>query len=90
MLPGFALYASRIIVFESFLVNCERLLEEEMELVQHNSQKIPGSVQYVISRYRKMPQVVFDESAMLVYNYREEEKERHLELIFLQGRKPVL
>jgi len=58
------------------------VMDEEMELVQHNSQKIPGSVQYVINRYRNVPQVVFDESATLVYNYKEDEKERHLELVF--------
>ena len=55
----------------------------EMELVQHNSQQIPGSVQYVINRYRKPPKTVFEESAMMIYNYHEnDEQSRNLELVF--------
>ena len=59
------------------------VMEEEMELVQHNSQKIPGSVQYVINRYRKSPKVIFEETGMLIYNYhKEDDKSRNLELVF--------
>ena len=59
------------------------LMEKEMELVQHNSQKIPGSVQYVINRYRKSPGIIFEETGMLIYNYhKEEDKSRNLELVF--------
>ncbi|MEO7834522.1 MAG: AraC family transcriptional regulator, partial [Ginsengibacter sp.] len=45
------------------------VMQDEMELVQHSSQKIPGSVQYVINRYRKTPNVIIEETAMMVYNY---------------------
>ena len=31
------------------------VMQEEMELVQHKTQMIPGTVQYVINRYRKVP-----------------------------------
>jgi AraC family transcriptional regulator len=59
------------------------LMEEEMELVQHNFQKIPGSVQYVINRYRKLTNVVIEETGMLIYNYNEEDTQlRNLELVF--------
>ncbi len=59
------------------------LPEAEMELVQHNSQKIPGSVQYVINRYRKSPRIIFEETGMLIYNYhKEDDQSRNLELVF--------
>lgn len=59
------------------------LMEEEMELVQHNSQKIPGSVQYVINRFRKLPNAVIEETGMLIYNYNKEDTQsRNLELVF--------
>ena len=35
------------------------VMQEEMELVQQKVQKIPGTVQYVINRYRKLPQHEF-------------------------------
>lgn len=58
-------------------------MEEEMELVQHNSQKIPGSVQYVINRFRKLPNAVIEETGMLIYNYNKEDTQsRNLELVF--------
>ena len=58
-------------------------MQEEMELVHHKVQKIPGTVQYVINRYRKLPNVNFEDTGMMVYNYKpEEKKESNLELIF--------
>src|SRR5690348_1672472 len=63
-------------------------LKSEMELVQHNSQDIPGSVQYIINRYRKSPDVEIEETGMLNYYYSENENERHLELVFcMQGNR---
>ena len=54
-----------------------------MELVQHNSQQIPGSVHYLINRYRKPSKAVFEETGMMIYNYDESDKEsRNLELVF--------
>lgn len=51
-------------------------LKSEMELVQHNSQDIPGSVQYIINRYRKSPDVEIEETGMLNYYYSENENKR--------------
>jgi len=59
------------------------VMQEELELVQHKSQKIPGSVHYVINRYRKMPNVVFEDMGMMVYNYAGgSHKTGNLELVF--------
>jgi len=59
------------------------VMQEEMELVQHKSQMIPGTVQYVINRYRKLPMVNFEDTGMMVYNYKDEgHKEGNLELVF--------
>ncbi len=59
------------------------VMQEEMELVQHKSQRIPGTVQYVINRYRKLPHVNFEDTGMMVYNYRDGgHKEGNLELVF--------
>lgn len=59
------------------------VMQEEMELVHHKVQKIPGTVQYVINRYRKLPTLNIDDTGMMVYNYNpEDKKESTLELIF--------
>ncbi|MEO9004978.1 MAG: hypothetical protein ABI288_09585, partial [Ginsengibacter sp.] len=65
------------------------VMQEEMELVQHRSQYIPGSVHYVINRYRKSPNVMIDEVEMMVYNYNaKDQKSSNLELVFcLEGNK---
>ena len=59
-------------------------MEGEMELVQHNSQKIPGSVQYLINRYRKPRKAIFEETGMMIYNYYklDDHESRNLELVF--------
>jgi AraC family transcriptional regulator len=59
------------------------VMQEEMELVQHKSQTIPGSVHYIINRYRKMPHVSIEDMGMMVYNHKtEEEDSGNLELVF--------
>ncbi len=59
------------------------VMREEMELVQHKTQRIPGTVQYVINRYRKVSHVNFEDTGMMVYNYKtEDSKESNLELVF--------
>ncbi|HEY5464684.1 MAG TPA: AraC family transcriptional regulator [Hanamia sp.] len=59
------------------------LMQEEMELVQHSSQTIPGSVHYVINRYRKPADLNIEETGMLIYNYnKQDQKSRNLELVF--------
>lgn len=58
-------------------------VEEGMELVQHRTQKIPGSVHYIINRYRKSPNLSIEETGMMVYNYNEkDQKAGNLELVF--------
>lgn len=65
------------------------VMQEEMELVQHKSQLIPGSVHYVINRYRKLPHVIFEDMGMFVYNYNHEnQKSGNIELVFcISGNK---
>ncbi len=59
------------------------VMQEEMDLVHQKSQMIPGTVQYVIKRYRKHPQMIFEDTGMMIYNYRENNnKEASLELVF--------
>ena len=59
------------------------LMHEEMELVHRKVQKIPGTVQYVINRYRKLPQHNFEDTGVLVYHYKSEDtKQGSLELVF--------
>jgi AraC family transcriptional regulator len=59
------------------------VMPEEMELIQHKIQKIPGTVQYVINRYRKLPHVNFEDTGMMIYNYKaNDNKKSHLELVF--------
>ncbi len=58
-------------------------MQEDMELVHHKVQKIPGTVQYVIKRYRKLPHINFEDTGAMVYNYKSEgAKESNLELVF--------
>lgn len=66
----------------------DSLMKSEMELVQHNAQDIPGSVRYIINRYRKLPEVEIEETAMVNYHYSENENGQHLELVFcMQGNR---
>jgi len=59
------------------------VMQEEMELIQHKIQKIPGTVQYVIKRYRKLPHVNFEDTGMMIYNYKaNDNKKSNLELVF--------
>ncbi len=59
------------------------VMQEEMKVVQHSLQNIPGSVQYVINRYRRSHEVSVEETAMLIYNYNaEDQKSGNLELVF--------
>lgn len=59
------------------------LMQNQMELLQVREQQIPGSVQYVINRYRKHSQWNMDDTGMIIYNYRKDEpRENFLELRF--------
>ena len=65
------------------------VMQEEMDLLQQRSQYIPGSVHYVINRYRKTPNVMIEEMGMMVYNYNAgDQKSSNLELVFcIEGNK---
>lgn len=59
------------------------LMQNQLVLLQEREQQIPGSVQYVINRYRKHPQWNMDDTGMIVYNYKKEDpRENYLELRF--------
>jgi AraC-like DNA-binding protein len=59
------------------------LMENQLVMLQEKEQQIPGSVQYIINRYRKHPQWNMEDTGMIVYNYRKEDpKENYLELRF--------
>lgn len=59
------------------------VMQEDMDLVQQKSQTIPGSVQYVINRYRKQPQTSMEDTGMIVYNYNADKQDNsNLELVF--------
>lgn len=66
-----------------------QVMQDELELVQHSSRYIPGSVHYIINRYRKSPNVMIDEMGMMIYNYNaEDQKSGNLELVFcIEGNK---
>ncbi|MEO9069555.1 MAG: AraC family transcriptional regulator [Ginsengibacter sp.] len=58
-------------------------VQDGMELVQHRTQMIPGSVHYIINRYRNSHDVSIQETGMMVYNYNEkDQKAGNLELVF--------
>ena len=59
------------------------LMQNQLEMLQEREQQIPGSVQYMINRYRKHPQWNMDDTGMIVYNYKKEDpKDNYLELRF--------
>ncbi len=59
------------------------VMQGELERVHHKVQKIPGTVQYVINRYKKAPGVVVEDTGMMVYNFVENDsKENSLYLVF--------
>ena len=59
------------------------IMQGEMELMQEKEKNIPGSVKYVIKRYRKQSQWNIEDKGMLVYHYEKNNlKENYLELKF--------
>lgn len=59
------------------------MLQDDLELLQEKEQQIPGSVQYVIRRYRKLNQWNVDDAGMLVYHYEKKQPQaNYLELKF--------
>jgi AraC family transcriptional regulator len=61
----------------------QTLMQGQMELVQEKERMIPGSVQYIIKRYRRDPQWNIDDTGMMVYHFEKEEpRKNYLELKF--------
>ena len=59
------------------------LMQGQLELLDERERQIPGSVQYMIRRYRKNPQMSLDDTGMMVYHYqREKLQENYFELRF--------
>lgn len=62
------------------------VMHNELPLLQVKEQQIPGSVQYVITRYSKHPQRNLEEAGMMVYHYKKEKPvNNYLELRFCLG-----
>lgn len=59
------------------------LVTEQMNLLHQKNQMIPGSVQYTINRYYRMPQWNVEDTVMVVYHFEKDNpKENYLELRF--------
>jgi AraC-like DNA-binding protein len=58
-------------------------MQEQMTILHEREQQAPGSVQYMIRRYRRQPQWNTEDVGMLVYHYEKEKgPESYLELKF--------
>ena len=61
----------------------QNYMQDQMVLLQEKEQQIPGSVQYLIKRYRRHPQWNIDDTGMIVYHYEpNNNRENYLELKF--------
>lgn len=59
------------------------IMHEQLMLLQEKEQQIPGSVQYVMKRYRKHPQWNTDDTGMMVYHFKKNDPtENYFELRF--------
>jgi len=59
------------------------VMQDDLQLLHEKEQHTPGSVQYVIRRYRRLPQWNVDDAGMLVYHFKKKEPaENYLELKF--------
>lgn len=59
------------------------VMQDELEQVQEKIQSIPGSVNYVLSRYRKPANISLEDIGLMNYHYNEGGKETSsLELVF--------
>ena len=59
------------------------IMQEQLMLLQEKERTIPGSVQYVIKRYRKQPNWGVEDTGMMLYHYKNAEpKENYFELRF--------
>ena len=44
------------------------VMQGQLSLLQEKEQLIPGSVQYIIRRFKKHPQASIDDTGMMVYH----------------------
>ena len=59
------------------------LVQEQNLLLQEKEQTIPGSVQYTIKRFKKLPHTKIEDTGVMIYRFKADEpKENHLELKF--------
>lgn len=59
------------------------LMHDQLVLLQEKEQQIPGSVQYTIRRYHKLPVWNMDDVGVMEYHYKKDNpSENHLELRF--------
>lgn len=56
--------------------------QDELELLQQRVQDIPGSIYYIMRRYRKPEHIDPEDMGILRYNYSEDRQNRNLELVF--------
>ncbi|MET0635790.1 MAG: AraC family transcriptional regulator [Chitinophagaceae bacterium] len=57
--------------------------QEQLSILQEREQQVPGTVQYVIRRYRRDPLWNMEDTGMMVYHYQQDNKEEsYLELKF--------
>ncbi len=65
------------------VARAQPVMENDMELVHHRIQKIPGTVQYVINRYTRPANLHFEDTGMMVYNFKNDDKKNStLDLVF--------
>ena len=49
------------------------MMQEELQLLHEKERQIPGSIQYSIRRYQRLPQWTIEDVGMMVYHYRKNE-----------------
>lgn len=52
------------------------VMQEQLNLLHEKEQLIPGSVQYMIKRFRKQPLSNIDDTGMMVYNFKKRSREK--------------
>src|SRR5262245_32007115 len=59
------------------------VMQGQMALMQERERQIPGSIEYSIRRYHRLPQWNMDDTGMMVYHYKKASpEENYLELKF--------
>ena len=61
----------------------QTLMQDQLVMLQHKEQQIPGSIQYTIRRYERHPQWSIDDTGMMVYHF---EKDKLADTNYLELR----